>query len=354
MSVSSASGTVLAGQAMAKLLNISNVAGMLLFSAIIIVIAVLGYKVIHKLGKLASIIGILAFVYMFVTLLMSADLAALAQNNHFSLPMFLLAVSLSSSWQIAFCPYVSDYSRYLPRNVSATKTFCSVFFGTVLGTQTSMTLGVFTAAIAGSAFPGHEVSYLVGLGKSQVMAMVIYFAICFGKITFTTLNAYGSFMSLTTIVSGFRRQTVLSQKCRVAFVVLMVAASCIIALLSEPAFLKHFTHFLLFLLAFFVPWSAISLTDYYIISKGAVDIPALSDPHQRYGFWNLYAITIYIIGVLIQLPFIENPLFHGSLTWIFAGNDVSWIIGWVGTGWLYYALRRFDRRPLPAQSVFPQ
>ncbi len=206
----SASGTVLAGQAMAKLLNISHVAGMVIFSAIIIVIAVLGYKVIHKLGKLASIVGILAFVYMFITLLLSADLSALAHNNHFSLPTFLLAVSLSSSWQIAFCPYVSDYSRYLPRDVSATKTWCSVFFGTVLGTQTSMTLGVLTAAIAGSAFPGHEVSYLVGLGKSQAMAMVIYFAICFGKITFTTLNAYGSFMSLTTIVSAFRRQTVLS------------------------------------------------------------------------------------------------------------------------------------------------
>lgn len=349
----SASGTVLAGQAMAKLLNINHVAGMLIFSAIIIVIAVLGYKVIHKLGKLASIVGILAFVYMFITLLLSADLSALAHNNHFSLPTFLLAVSLSSSWQIAFCPYVSDYSRYLPRDVSATKTWCSVFFGTVLGTQTSMTLGVLTAAIAGSAFPGHEVSYLVGLGKSQAMAMVIYFAICFGKITFTTLNAYGSFMSLTTIVSAFRRQTVLSQKCRIAFVVLMVTASCIIALLSEPAFLKHFTHFLLFLLAFFVPWSAICLTDYYLISKGAIDIPALSDPQQRYGFWNLYAITLYIVGVLIQLPFIENPLFHGSLTWIFAGNDVSWIIGWFGTGVLYYALRRFDRRSLPAQSLFP-
>lgn len=70
----SASGTVLAGQAMVKLLNISHVAGMLIFSAIIIVIAVLGYKVIHKLGKLASIVGILAFVYMFITLLLSADL----------------------------------------------------------------------------------------------------------------------------------------------------------------------------------------------------------------------------------------------------------------------------------------
>ncbi|HFK2817981.1 TPA: cytosine permease [Raoultella planticola] len=349
----SASGTVLAGQAMARLLSISDVAGMLLFSTIIIVIAVLGYRVIHKLGKVASVVGVLAFVYLFVTLLLSANLPAIAQNNHFSLPMFLLAVSLSSSWQIAFCPYVSDYSRYLPRNVSGAKTFLCVFSGTVLGTQASTTLGVLTAAIAGSAFSGHEVSFIVGLGKSQLMAMVIYFAICFGKITFTTLNAYGSFMSLSTIVSGFRRQAALSKRARILFVVLMVAISCVIALLSEPAFLKNFTHFLLFLLAFFVPWSAIGLTDYYLISAGAVDIPALSDPQQRYGYWNLYAIAVYIVGVLIQLPFIENPLYHGSLTWLFAGNDVSWIIGWFGTGVLYYALRRFDRRVLPTQSVFP-
>ncbi|HHT0093900.1 TPA: purine-cytosine permease family protein [Raoultella planticola] len=349
----SASGTVLAGQAMARLLSISDVAGMLLFSTIIIVIAVLGYRVIHKLGKVASVVGVLAFVYLFVTLLLSANLPAIAQNNHFSLPMFLLAVSLSSSWQIVFCPYVSDYSRYLPRNVSGAKTFLCVFSGTVLGTQASMTLGVLTAAIAGSAFSGHEVSFIVGLGKSQLMAMVIYFAICFGKITFTTLNAYGSFMSLSTIVSGFRRQAALSKRARILFVVLMVAISCVIALLSEPAFLKNFTHFLLFLLAFFVPWSAIGLTDYYLISAGAVDIPALSDPQQRYGYWNLYAIAVYIVGVLIQLPFIENPLYHGSLTWLFAGNDVSWIIGWFGTGVLYYTLRRFDRRVLPTQSVFP-
>jgi NCS1 family nucleobase:cation symporter-1 len=327
---------------------------MILFSAIIIVIAVLGYRVIHKLGKVASVVGVLAFAYLFITLLLSTDLATIVQNNHFSLPMFLLAVSLSSSWQIAFCPYVSDYSRYLPRNVSGPKTFFAVFSGTVLGTQASMTLGVITAAIAGSAFKGHEVGYIVGLGKSEAMAMIIYFAICFGKITFTTLNAYGSFMSLTTIVSGFRKQVTLSQRSRILFVVLMVAISCIIALLSEPAFLKHFTHFLLFLLAFFVPWSAISLTDYYLISSGSVDIPALFDPQERYGYWNVLGISVYIVGVLIQLPFIENPLFHGSLTWMFADNDVSWIIGWFGTAILYYTLQRFDRRALPAQTVYPK
>lgn len=48
----------------------------------------------------------------------------------------------------------------------------------------------------------------MSMGSTATMAMVIYFAICFGKITFTTLNAYGSFMSLTTIVSGFRGQCI--------------------------------------------------------------------------------------------------------------------------------------------------
>lgn len=69
-------------------------------------------------------------------------------------------MSLSSSWQIAFCPYVSDYSRYLPEDVPAKSLFSAVFFGTVLGTQASMMLGVIVAAIAGSAFSGNEVGTL--------------------------------------------------------------------------------------------------------------------------------------------------------------------------------------------------
>lgn len=349
----SASGTVLAGQAMARLLSVSDVSGMMLFSAVIIVIAVLGYRTIHYLGKVASVIGILAFIWLFASVLLAVPLGDMLHNSHFSAPMFLLAVSLSASWQIAFCPYVSDYSRYLPREVPGRKVFLAVFCGTVLGSQASMTLGVLTAAAAGSAFAGHEVSYIVGLGKSAAAAMVIYFAICFGKIVFTTMNAYGSFMSLTTIISGFRGKVSLSQRSRVLFVILMVSLSCVIALLSEPTFLKNFTHFLLLLLAFFVPWSAISLTDYYLISRRAVDIPALYDAKLRYGGWNYFAIGVYVVGILIQLPFIVNPLFHGSLTWLFAGNDVSWAIGWFGTAFIYYALRGLDRRRLPKSVVFP-
>lgn len=48
--------------------------------------------------------------------------------------------------------------------------------------------------------------------------------------------------------------------------------------MGKDSFLTSFKDFLLFLLTFFTPWSAINLVDYYLISRERYDIPALSDP----------------------------------------------------------------------------
>ncbi|KAI1692814.1 permease for cytosine/purine, uracil, thiamine, allantoin domain-containing protein [Ditylenchus destructor] len=56
-------------------------------------------------------------------LMSQTDVGALLQIRHFSWTSFLLAVSLAASWQIAYGPYVADYSRYLPSNTSSLKTF---------------------------------------------------------------------------------------------------------------------------------------------------------------------------------------------------------------------------------------
>lgn len=99
----SASGTVLAGQALAKLIHVSHSTGMILFSTLIVIIAVLGYRVIHQLGKLASVIGVLAFAYLFITLFSAHDLSAVWQNQRYpgkfpagGLPVFILANCLLS------------------------------------------------------------------------------------------------------------------------------------------------------------------------------------------------------------------------------------------------------------------
>ncbi len=125
------------------------------------------------------------------------------KNRHFSWTNFLLAMSLSASWQIAFGPYVADYSRYLPTKTPTIKAFLAVGSGTVIGTQASMILGVFAAALAGNKFAGNEVVYC-GLGQHRFNRGVLYISIFYGKVTITALNAYGSFMSMAAIWCGFR------------------------------------------------------------------------------------------------------------------------------------------------------
>ncbi|MGW7270140.1 purine-cytosine permease family protein [Streptomyces sp. NPDC054864] len=344
-----ASGSVLAGQATAQLTHTNDTTGIIVFAVITAVVAAVGYRVIHVLGRVASVICALAFIYLGIRLLDRVDLSALLNDAHFDLPMFLLAVSLSASWQLAFGPYVADYSRYLPRTTSGRATFWWTLSGSALGSQWSMTFGVLVAASAGEAFLDNQVGYVVGLGGTGLIASFLYFVIALGKLTINVLNTYGGFMSMVTSISGFRGQKVLSPRGRAAYIALIMVAGTVVALLGKDSFLTSFKDFLLFLLTFFTPWSAINLVDYYLISKERYDIPALSDPHGRYGAWRWDALTVYGVGLLAQLPFLVTHFYTGPLVDPLGGADISWIVGLVVPAALYWLLARRDTSHIPAQ-----
>jgi NCS1 family nucleobase:cation symporter-1 len=346
-----ATGTVLSGQAIAQLTGASDSVGILIFAACIVLATTLGYRVIHWIGRIASVLGIIAFVYLFARLMTISDVGALLQIRHFSWSSFLLAVSLAASWQIAYGPYVADYSRYLPSSTSSLKTFLAVGAGSVLGAQVAMVLGVLAAALANGQFAGREVAYIVGLGSTGAIAALLYFSIAFGKVTISTLNSYGSFMCIATIISGFRGHIEVSRSQRLLFVLGIVGAATVLALLGQHSFLGAFKSFILFLLTFFTPWSAVNLVDYYFITRERYDVAALADPDGRYGRWNLAGIAVYLIGVLIQLPFISTKLYTGPLVERLGGVDISWIIGLLVPAVLYYLVAR--KRSVPASAVLP-
>ncbi|GES32214.1 cytosine permease [Streptomyces angustmyceticus] len=337
-----ASGSVLAGQAVGELTHLGETPGIVLFAAVTAVAAAVGYRLIHTLGRVTGLICALAFVYLGIRLLQRTDLGTLLADHRFGLPVFLLAVSLSASWQLAFGPYVADYSRYLPRHTSARATFWWTLSGSVLGSQWSMTFGALAAAAAPGAFVGHEVGYLVGLGGTGLIASCLYFVIALGKLTINILNTYGGFMSLVTSVSGFRGQRTLSPRGRSAYIAGIMVAGTAVALLGKDSFLTSFKDFLLFLLTFFTPWSAVNLVDYYLISKERYDIPALSDPTGRYGAWNVPALAVYAAGVLAQLPFLATHFYTGPLVEPLGGADVSWLVGLAVPAVLYWLTARRD------------
>jgi NCS1 family nucleobase:cation symporter-1 len=350
----SAGGTVLAGQAIGELLHVSHSFAILIFAAVVILLTGFGYRVIHAMGRVSSIVGTLAFLYLFASLLNGHAWSALIGNRHFTAASFLLAVSLSASWQIAYGPYVADYSRYLPQSTSALKTFFAVFSGTVIGAQVSMTFGVLAAALAGDRFAGHEVAFIVGLGATGAIAAVLYLTIALGKLTITTLNAYGSVMSVATIVTGLGQRREISNRTRLAFVLLSVGLSSGLALAGEHSFLKAFSSFLLFLLVFFTPWSAINLVDYYCVTRERYDVPALFDVNGRYGRWNLAGLIVYAVGVLVQMPFVATGFYTGPWVDYLGGVDVSWIVGIVVPGILYYVATRVAGARVPERSVLPE
>ena len=348
-----ASGCLLAGQAVAQLMGIDDALAIGGFGAVIVVVTLFGYRVIHGLGRIASIIGVVAFFYLFTQLFATQPIAMLLAHRHFGWDTFLLAMSLSASWQIAYGPYVADYSRYLPRNTSMLGVIGAVGLGSILGSQIAMTFGVFAAALAGKAFAHHEVTFIVGLGATSRIAALLYFSIAFGKVTVTALNAYGSFMSMATVISGFRRSVSVSARHRFFYIVAMVSVSCLLAVAGRHSFLQAFESFILCLLAVFTPWSAINLVDFYAFTKSRYDVPALSDPDGRYGRWNRTGIAIYSIGVLIQIPFMATSFYTGPWVAALNGVDISWIVGLIVPGFLYFLFGRASRERAPHDLILP-
>ena len=347
-----ATGTVLSGQAINAILHVDTPAvGIVIFGALTLLVATVGYRLIHTLGRIASVLGAVGFTYLGIRIFAGYDVPALLGAKPFELATFLLAISLSAGWQLTFGPYVADYSRYLPRQTRQSSTFLGTFLGSVIGSQWSMTLGALVAAASGPAFLRSQVTFIGDLAGVGVVAILIYLVIVVGKLAVNCLNAYGGFMTMLTTVTAFTRTYRVSSRVRAAFILAFILTSVLIALLASADFLTTFRNFLLLILMAFTPWSAINLTDYYLISKERVDIPALYDPDARYGRWNATALVSYLVGIVVQIPFLAQALYTGPFTEALGGADISWIVGLVVTGAVYYAWARRTTNP-PERIIY--
>jgi nucleobase:cation symporter-1, NCS1 family len=348
-----ATGTVLSGQAVNEIVGADEPAvGILIFGCLTMLVAFVGYRWIHSLGRIATIVGAIGFTYLTVRVFTEYDVGTLLSDQQFDISAFLLAIALGAGWQLTFGPYVADYSRYLPRTTSRRSTFLGTFLGSVLGSQWSMTLGVLVAAATGEKFLASQVAFIGDLAGEGAVATLIFVVIVVGKLCVNTLNAYGGFMTLVTTVTAFTRSYRVSSAARAGFIFCFIFASVLIALLASDDFLSKFRDFILLLLAAFTPWSAINLIDYYLISKERYDIPALYDPDARYGRWNVTALVSYAVGIAVQVPFVAQTMYTGPLAKKLDGADISWIVGLIVTGSMYYLWARRTATP-PSESIFP-
>ncbi|REB68343.1 cytosine permease [Cutibacterium namnetense] len=347
-----ATGTVLAGQAINNAFGVQpRWIGILVFAALTAIIAMFGYDLIHKLGKVSSTVGLLGLLYIAVRLFQVSSFGSQLTDVHFSAVPFLLSIALAAGWQLTYAPYASDYSRYLPRDTKFGRAWFGPFAGSVLGATISMTLGVFIAAAGGQAFIGDQVGFMGNLAQNRVLAILIFISIVIGKLTINALNAYGGVMALSTALSGFTGRSSISPKTRFGFVIGFNVVVVLTALAASSDFLQVFKSFILTLLMFFLPWSAINLINYYLICRRRIDIPALYTSRGRYGKLHWPTIVVYLLGVAVQIPFISQAFYVGPMATAMGGADISWLVGLVVTALVYYPLgrRAFD---YPLEMVY--
>jgi len=102
---------------------------------------------------------------------------------------------------------------------------------------------------------------------------------------------------------------------------------------------------------FFVPWSAINLVVYYLVKRGRYDVQSFFTPDGIYGRIQWWAHICYVITLAVQVPFLDQLFYVGSLVSLPGGADISWIVGFGVASLLYLAgAKRFvgARRGLPA------
>jgi NCS1 family nucleobase:cation symporter-1 len=351
-------GAVLSGQAVNLIIGVETPwVGIVIFGALTALMAVLGYKYIHVLGRISSVTGLLGFLFITFSVFAKIDVVGIISDSDFAFPAFLSAIALSVGWQLTYGPYVADYSRYLPRSTPSAKTFWFTFGGSVVGSQWSMTLGALIGAAAmtgtGNTFIENQVEFVGEIVGGGVYALLIFIVILMGKLTVNTLNAYGAFICSLTILTTFGNKDQIRRWTRTVFIVAIVALTVLVALLASADFLANFKNFVLALLMVFTPWSIINLTDYYLISKDRFDIPAFYDRHGRYGKWNWRALLSYAIGVGIQVPFLAQSFYTGPLVAKLGGADISWLVGIVVTFVLYYVLIR-NHGVAPRETIYPE
>ncbi len=303
------------------------------------IIGIIGYRFIHVLNRIGTwVLGIgivVGFGYIF-SHVQSDDFLT---RGGFNLAGWLATVSLAALWQIAFAPYVSDYSRYLPADVKVSSTFWTTYLGSALGSSLSFIFG----AVAVLAIPtGMDTMDAVKLATGTLgPIMLVLFLL--SVISHNALNLYGAVLSIITLVQTFAYRWIPTAKSRAVLSLIVLAACCVVAVFASADFIGHFVDMVLVLLVVLVPWTAINLIDFYVIHKGDYDIQSIFKVDGGiYGRYNPQALIAYAVGIVVQIPFMNTPLYVGPISEHINGADLSWLVGLVITSPLYWWLASRD------------
>jgi NCS1 family nucleobase:cation symporter-1 len=302
----------------------------LIVSVPVLLMVVYGHDMMHKVQKFATIVMLITAVVMAVQVF-TFDGAVPSQAPPFKMATFLAVTAIFVVGAGAWAPHVSDYSRYLPSKTPFWGGFWAVSGGIAVASIAFSMLGAqITAMLPGETLYG-AVQQVNGSWALIIMGLSL-----------TGCNAINAYTGGLSALSGLSTVMKVSYRARHRIIacVIVLAAGIVSALAGYQSFLDTFVRFLEVLAFVFFPWSAINILDFYVIHRGRYDVASFFTPHGRYGKWLPIPIASYLVGLGVELLFVNQTFYHGPLLSAVGGNDISWILGFFVPLVVYYVLAR--------------
>jgi len=310
------------------------------------VLAIWGYDWVHRVFR--AILVVLLPLVAIITVGVLAGQAGGVVSHHvygFNWTGFMAQLSAAAAYNITYAGYVSDYSRYLPRDTPRGKIIGFVFAGAAtpaiwliaLGAWLAIRLGA-TDGLVGLQTAGNNV--ITHLGGVTGFLSAVALAATMG------MNAYGAMLTTLAGVDAFRKVKP-NRNARIITIVVLTVIWFVIAKSITTTAVGVVDTVLTLMLYLLVPWTVINLTDFFFVRRGHYSIIDIFKPNGIYGVWSYRGLIAYAAGFAAEIPFMVllnlvtlKSYYTGPLASDLNSVDISWIVGAVVTFVAYLLLTR--------------
>src|SRR5437764_2724277 len=246
----------------------------------------------------------------------------------------LLMTAIGVGWGISWVTWASDYSRFVPRNISSKSVFWYSYVGMFVPTVWLAILGATIASVTADTDPAKMVSAVFG-GTTSLLVLLM---VLHGPIATNILNVYSAALAALSMDIRLSRTAL-------ALIVGIVGYLVTIYFVFEPSFAKAFDNWMISLLLWMSPWAGVVLADFYVKRHGRIDVAELYREPERsaYGDVNWAGIVAFVAGLIAGWTVEDGlvPALQGPIsTRLLGGADLSWLVGIVVAGGVYLAVSR--------------
>jgi nucleobase:cation symporter-1, NCS1 family len=333
--------TIIGGEAVQQVIPTNFKVAALLIVILALALTVVGYDLIHTGLRWATYLFLVAYGLFTITALIKVHLSTgqlSLSTSHFLLTPFLVQLGATASYQLTWAPYVSEYSRYLPESTTTKSTFWWTYLGSAIGAIWVMCLGAYILAPNPSL---GEIAVVQATADHLFHGFGFILLLCSipGLVAVTAMNMYSGGLAVLSTVDVIKpvRPTL---SARIVAIMFVTIAGTVLAFILPADFLPSFNNFLLLVLYFMIPWTAVNLIDFFFVRKGNYAILEIFKPNGIYRRWGWRGITAYFLGFAAMIPFFSTTIYTGPVASSLGGGDISPAIGFPVAAIVYYALCR--------------